>query len=91
VTTPAVTDPFDRCDMTFEFPGGVKPFRAGDWFRNCTDIRVGSHVHFVRVADDCVEIHAATPSMNDRVEVYRCEAGRGHDHLVFIQLPRLSS
>jgi hypothetical protein len=43
------------------------------------------------VADDYVEIHAATPAMIDRVEVYRCELGRNSDHIVFIRLPKLSS
>jgi len=86
-----VNDPFERSDMTFEFPGGVKPFRAGDRFETCTDVRPGTHVHFVRVADDFVEIHAASPDMTDRVEVYRCEIGRGSDHIVFIRLPKLSS
>jgi len=86
-----VTDPFERSDLTFEFPEGVKPFRAGDWFRTCTDVHPGAHVHFVRVDDDYVEIHAATPEMSDRVEVYRCEPGRDNDHFVFIRLPRLSS
>ena len=39
-----MTDPFERSDMTFEFPEGVKPFRAGDWFQTCTDVRPGAQM-----------------------------------------------
>ena len=81
----------EATEVCWRFPAGGKPFRAGDGFKVCADIRLGSLYRFVRIADDFVEIHAADESTRYVSDAYRCERDSLPGSVAFVLLPRLAS
>ena len=77
----------DGDDVWWHFPDGAKPFRVGDSFRVCADIRFGGLYRFVRVDDDYVEVLAAEDA-DDTLDVYRCQPAGESGAVAFVLLPR---
>ena len=74
-------------DVWFQFPAGGKPFRVGDSFRVCADIRFGGLYRFVRVDDDYVEVVAAADDDSD-LDTFRCQPAGESGAIAFVLLPR---
>ena len=77
----------DGEELWWQFPAGGKPFRVGDSFRVCADIRFGGLYRFVRVDDDYVEIVAAEEGQSE-LDTFRCQPAGESGAIAFVKLPR---